>query len=145
MSKERAKGTAFETSVVRCLRSAGYDSAHRNALKGACDEGDISGVVLNGTAVIIECKNERDYHISDWLKEANDECLNAGADAGIVVFHRRGVGFDSITGTLKQPVLMTLGDLLAIADGAQVDYTTALDRIVAVIEEAMQEIKDKEQ
>lgn len=145
MSKERSKGTAFETAVVRCLRSAGYDSAHRNALHGADDMGDISGVVLNGTEVIFECKNERDYHISDWLKQANDECLNAGADAGIVVFHRRGVGFDGITGTLKQPVLMTLGNLLAIADGAQVDYTTALDRIVAVVEEAMQEIKDKEQ
>lgn len=145
MSKERSKGTAFETAVVRCLRSAGYDNAHRNALHGADDVGDISGVVLNGTEVVFECKNEHDYHISDWLKQANDECLNAGVDAGIVVFHRRGVGFDGITGTLKQPVLMTLGDLLAIADGAQVDYTDALDRIVAVIEEAIETIKDKEQ
>lgn len=144
MSKERSKGTAFETAVVRCLRSAGYDGARRNALHGSDDVGDISGVVLNGTEVIFECKNERDYHISDWLKQAYDECLNAGADAGIVVFHRRGVGFDGIPGTLKQPVLMTLGDLLAIADGAQVEYTDALNRIVEVVEEAIEEIKDKE-
>lgn len=145
MSKERSKGTAFETAVVRCLRSAGYDSAHRNALHGSDDVGDISGVTLNGTEVIFECKNEKNYHISDWLSQALRESLTAGADAGIVVFHRRGVGFDSITGTLKQPVLMTLGDLLAIADGAQVEYTDALKRVVEVVEEAIEEIKDKEQ
>ena len=128
MSKERAKGTAFETAIVRCLRSAGYN-AHRNPLHGADDIGDIGGVSLNGHDVAIECKNERDYHVSEWLREAADEMHNAGADAKIVVFHQRGRGFDTISGVLQQPVLMTLDDLLTIAEGTHSDIIAILDSL----------------
>lgn len=128
VSRSRAKGTAFETAVVRCLRSAGYN-AHRNPLYGAYDIGDIGGVSLNCHDVAIECKNEHDYHISEWLREVADEMHNAGADAGFVVFHQRGKGFDTISGALQQPVLMTLDDLLTIASGTHNDIIAILDSL----------------
>lgn len=144
MSKERQRGTELETSTVRAFHAAGYKGAHRNALHGANDIGDIGGVVMNGHELAIECKNEKAYHIGEWLSEAREEQLNAGADAGIVVFHQRGKGFRDVQGMLQQPVLMTLGDLFKIAEGRHTETGDALERIARIIEEARERIEDME-
>ena len=144
MSKERSRGTAFETATVRAFHAAGYTAAHRNALHGADDIGDVGGVVMNGHELAVECKNEKAYHIGEWLNEAHEEQLNAGADAGIVVFHQRGKGFGELQGMLQQPVLLTLGDLLTIAEGQFTETGDALDRIARIIDEARERIEDME-
>lgn len=144
MSKERQRGTEFETAGVRTFHAAGYTGAHRNALHGKDDIGDIGGVVMNGHELAIECKNEKAYHVGEWLNEVREEQLNAGADAGIVLFHQRGKGFREVQGMLQQPVLMTLGDLFKIAEGQYTETGDALDRIARIIEEARERIEDME-
>lgn len=86
MSKQRAKGTAAETAVVNYLNAAGFN-AIRNPLHGANDKGDIH---LDGIPVVIEVKNCVKIELSEWLKEAEAEKLNAKARSGVVWHKRKG-------------------------------------------------------
>lgn len=86
MSRERARGTAWESAIVAFLQSAGFGYAERRALSGARDKGDITGL----PGVVIEAKNESRTDLSGWLNEAHTERGNAGADIGVVWFKRRG-------------------------------------------------------
>lgn len=87
-------GTAAETAVVRTLRTLGFPHAERRALTGALDQGDITGCpglvfeVKGGEAA----KVASDAQITAWLAETEAERLNAGADIGVLVLQRRGVG-----------------------------------------------------
>lgn len=84
MSKERAKGTAWETAIVGYLRACGVTGAERRALAGNSDRGDIAGL-----PVVIEAKNAAAIRV-DWIDEANRERDNAGADLGVAWVKRRG-------------------------------------------------------
>lgn len=53
MTASRAKGTSWETSIVRYLRDQGWPHAERRALRGSNDCGDVAGVPL----VCIEAKS----------------------------------------------------------------------------------------
>ncbi len=86
MSRERAKGTAWETAIVTWLREQGWPHAERRALAGANDCGDIAGVYH----VVIEAKSAARVELAAWLDEALQEKDNAGADLGVVWFKRRG-------------------------------------------------------
>ena len=55
MSASKAKGTAAETAVLRYVRDNGFPWAHRLALTGNADQGDIS--LLPGNLVIVEVKS----------------------------------------------------------------------------------------
>lgn len=81
----KAKGTAWETAVVRFLREAGLDTARRNAQHGAKDVGDIGGV----PHFAIEAKDHATLAFSEWLDQAEAEAANAGEDFGVVVAKRR--------------------------------------------------------
>jgi len=78
----KRKGTAGETAVVATLVEQGWPHAERRALSGAKDRGDVAGV----PGIVIEVKNEREFHISAWLKEAATEKANDHADHGVVWF-----------------------------------------------------------
>ncbi len=88
MSKEKQKGTAFETQIVEYLRESGWVHAERRALTGNNDKGDITGT----GPLVWECKNHQKLSFSAWLEEAEIERDNAKANYGIVVAKRRGKG-----------------------------------------------------
>ena len=91
MSAARAKGTAFETAVVRWLReSLGDDRIERRSLNGRNDRGDVAGVRAWGQRVVIECKSQSRHSLAEWLDEAEVERGNDDALVGVVVFKRRG-------------------------------------------------------
>lgn len=86
MSKQRAKGTAAETAVVRYLREHGFPHAERRALHGTADKGDITGC----GPIVFEVKNHKTLDLAGWLKELHDEMTNAGVEYGAVIAKKRG-------------------------------------------------------
>jgi|TARA_R110000822_G_scaffold15302_3_gene52872 hypothetical protein len=88
VSKERAKGTNFETFIVNYLKDM-YPFVERRSLNGALDKGDITGT---DPRLVWECKNHKTLNFSGWLHEAEVERINADAEIGIVVAKRRSYG-----------------------------------------------------
>lgn len=86
MSKQRAKGTAAETAVVRYLRTHGFPHAERRALHGAHDLGDITGC----GPLVLEVKNHSKHDLAGWANELEAEMDNARVDVGAVIAKRRG-------------------------------------------------------
>lgn len=106
MSRQRAKGTRFETAVAAWLTAEGFP-AERVAMHGSADQGDLR-VDCGAFDLTAECKDRRRH---DWLRaldEAEAESANAGTSAGFAVLHRDGVGAKRMGET---PVLMTLSTL----------------------------------
>jgi hypothetical protein len=94
MNKSGAIGTATETAIVKVLRDY-WPHAERRRLRGAEDWGDITGThpklvweVKGGAAA----KAASDVQIDLWLLEADDERINAGAEVGVLVIPRKGIG-----------------------------------------------------
>lgn len=116
MSRQKQKGTGFETAVVRFLREELADERiERRTLGGSGDRGDVAGVTLpTGGRVVIECKAHERQEMARWLREAEAERQNDGALVGCVVSKRRGYG-EARMG--EQLVTMTLMDF-AVALGA---------------------------
>lgn len=93
MSKQKAKGTAYEHAVLMFLREHGVN-AERVALHGSRDEGDLR-VIARGMRVVIECKDVRNAgaaNVQRWRDETDAERGNADADAAILVRHVPGNG-----------------------------------------------------
>jgi hypothetical protein len=94
MTRPKDIGTAAETAVVRYLRTAGFPHAERRALAGTHDLGDIVGTpgvcweVKGGKAA----KTASDGQVAAWLGETERERRNAGADVGVLVMARSGIG-----------------------------------------------------
>ena len=115
MSKQKEKGTKFETAVLDYLRARIGDPEgmiHREAQHGKADEGDIKGLYIHKKSLILECKDWNKFELSLWLGQAQDEAANAGADYGMVVFHRPGRGGKRMR---DQYVLMDLDTLARLA------------------------------
>lgn len=91
MTREKQKGTAWETEVTRFLNAHGV-RAYRPAQSGFKDHGDIHGV----SPFVIQCKDWRD--VLGALREGVDGAVvqagYAGEDYGVAVVKRarRGVG-----------------------------------------------------
>ena len=85
MSKQRAKGTKWESAICAHLADEGIPH-QRQPLRGVNDRGDIH---VAGIAVV-EAKNQSRHSLGEWLDEATAEAENAGRDIGAVWFHRRG-------------------------------------------------------
>ena len=109
MSRNKQKGTAFETLVVRWLAEHGFPYAERRSLSGVNARGDISGIV----GIVIECKNHKTLSFSEWLEEAAIERDNANADYGIVVAKRKNKG-----DAADQYAVMRLEDLARLLKDA---------------------------
>jgi hypothetical protein len=94
MARPKDIGTAAETAVARALRRLGWPHAERRALAGAYDLGDITGTpgvaweIKGGDAA----KSASDGQIAEWMVETERERRNAGANIGVLVVQRRGVG-----------------------------------------------------
>jgi hypothetical protein len=106
MSKSRAKGTSYESSLLPALRTV-WPTAERRALQGAKDKGDFSAV----GGWVLEAKNCAKLDLAGWLKEAAKEATNAETSWYAVIHKRRGT-----TDPRQQYVLMNLGTLLAVLE-----------------------------
>jgi len=81
-NKHKAKGTSFETAIREYLNANGFEKAHRTALEGGQDKGDIHGIeqtthALGGITIVrkacIQCKNQKTFKLSEWLNDTVDQ------------------------------------------------------------------------
>jgi hypothetical protein len=89
----KAKGTAWESEVVKYLRANGFEQAERRALAGNADKGDI--LVCPG--VIAECKawaTFTDGDVVEWWAETATEKKNANASVALLIIKRPRKGAD---------------------------------------------------
>ena len=123
MSRQRQRGTEFESAVAGYLREQlGEDvwTIDRMGPHGSRDVGDIRGIFRAGKPVVIECKSyRRNEFMAHWLHEAEAERGNADALAGVVVSKRKGIGTKNMG---QQLVSMTLADFVALIAGQRGDW-----------------------
>lgn len=108
MSRQREKGTWFETTVAAYLAEVLGKAVMRLGMGGTNDRGDIH---VDGLDMTIECKNHARMALAEWMDEAERESANAGSRFGVVVHHRRGRGAARIADSY---VTMRLGDFAAL-------------------------------
>jgi len=82
-SYNKAKGSKFETDVMKYLRKLGH-FAERLAKAGSSDEGDIVTVIA-GQTYILECKNRKSLNLPAFWDEARVEARNYAKARGISV------------------------------------------------------------
>jgi hypothetical protein len=82
----KQKGTRWESAIVAFLAERGWVNAERRALHGTQDKGDVVGI----PGVVIEAKSQARHSLAEWLTEAEEERVNAGARIGVAWFKRRG-------------------------------------------------------
>lgn len=114
MSKQKAKGTAFERMVTEYLsRVLDAPEIERRTVGGTKDRGDIAGVFFRGQRVVLECKNTTRPELPKWLRETEVERINDGAEYGFVVHKRRGCGAAQAGETYVTCTLETLAAMIA--------------------------------
>lgn len=84
MSRQRAKGTRFESAVVAVLAER-FPYCERRALRGNQDAGDIAGLPIP-----IECKNTVALDLAGGCNEAAAAARRLGVAGWVAVFKRRG-------------------------------------------------------
>ena len=82
-SYNKAKGSKFETDVMKYLRKLGH-FAERLAKAGANDEGDIVAIIA-GQTYILECKNRKSINLPQFWAEAQVEAANYAKARGLSV------------------------------------------------------------
>ena len=91
MSKSKQKGTFAESAIVDYLKQF-WSNVERRALSGSNDKGDIANV----PNAVIEIKNQKSYKIPEWIKETEQERINAGTPYGVLVVKPNKVGITKI-------------------------------------------------
>lgn len=121
MSRQRAKGTRFETAIARwlCVRTNSDGSTiYRKALSGARDAGDIH-IEAHGMVGIIEAKDHKQVApalVERWQDQTIAERNNAHAEFGLLVIHTTGCGATEKSPTFGRNIVrMTLRDLSRIS------------------------------
>jgi len=87
VNRPRRKGTSAETAVANYLRTNGMPQAERRALNGSNDKGDIAGV----PGWVLEVKASAAHNYGVWLREAEQERVNAAVEHCAVVHKPSGV------------------------------------------------------
>lgn len=82
MSKQRAKGTRFESAVVAVMAQR-FPYVERRALRGKNDAGDLAGLPIP-----VECKNTRTLDLAGACREAETAAARLGAPGWAAVFKR---------------------------------------------------------
>ena len=82
-SYNKAKGSKFETDVMKYLRKLGH-FAERLAKAGANDEGDIVTIIA-GQTYILECKNRKSLDLPQFWAEAQTEAANYAKARGLLL------------------------------------------------------------
>lgn len=84
-NRSKARGTAWETAVVRYLNDHGFPHVERRSLRGGRDRGDIAGI----PGLVLECKDEKTIELAGYLDELMTETANADTEHGAVIVKRR--------------------------------------------------------
>lgn len=110
----REAGTKFETAQVDWLAARlDDDRIERRAKNGTKDRGDIGAVrTVNGTKVVIECKNVTKLALAGWIAEAEVERGNDDAGVAVVMHKRHGNGKPA-----EQYVTMTAENFARLLEG----------------------------
>jgi hypothetical protein len=125
-NRHKAKGTAFETQVLRYLRKRGFIRAYRPPTQGKHDLGDINGIETGageniiGENIIVQCKNAKQFKLSEWLnatqhQAANKQALLDTETIGVLVAKRPGVGEATLG---KTYAILELDDLITLLEKA---------------------------
>jgi len=111
-NRNKAKGTAFETLVLRYLRPH-FKKAYRPATKGALDTGDINGISNEYGNAVIQCKNVKAFKLSEWLNDTvkQAEQPEVAPALPILVVKRPGVGEKNAGDNY---VVLRLSDLISL-------------------------------
>lgn len=126
MSRQKQKGTAFETAIVEYLQDKLCDeNIERRALNGTCDRGDISGVTFCGHRMVLECKNEKSMRLAEYVREAESEAKNDNAFYYAVIHKKHGTGISTLQTIGQQYVTMPLHMLKSIIYDANRWYEEA--------------------
>lgn len=89
VNKNKIKGSAFERDVADYLAANGFPEADRRYGAGHnLDKGDIIGV----PGFALECKNQTQIKLAEFLAEALIEAVHAKKKYGAAVIKRRGKG-----------------------------------------------------
>ena len=139
-SRRTAKdaGTRFERLVADYLAGRLGADIDRQVKTGSHDTGDIRGVSVAGRGIAIECKDYQGRHeLPKWLREAETERRNRGADYGVVVWKRRGTAIPG-----EQFVTMTLETFAAFE--VDTEDSAAFDAIRKSGEEVWLSIQSKQ-
>ena len=116
-NKHKAKGTAFETLVVNYLKDNGFTDAHRTALQGINDSGDIHGITRSNTPaeLALQCKNQKAFDLSGWLNDTVEQASKLDNGVPLLVVKRPGKGEKALGDSYA---IMRLSDIIAILKDA---------------------------
>lgn len=116
-NRSKAKGTAFEVLVRDYLIKKGFIHAHRTALSGGNDTGDIHGIVHPDTSrkVAVQCKNQKAMKLSEWLNDTVAQAERLGGAVPALVVKRVGKGEKALGESYVVMRLDDLADLLTEA------------------------------
>ena len=130
-------GTATATGIIKYLKANGWPHAELRNLAGALDKGDIVGT----PGICWESKGGKaaekasDGQVEKWLAETEAERVNSGADIGVLVMKRAGIGMPRAG---EFWAVMPMGTLLYITgDGGKGDvgcYQPVRMHLSAVVE-----------
>ena len=114
----KAKGTSFETLVKDYLCDKGFTKAHRTALSGGQDTGDINGIVNFHTdaEVAVQCKNQKKFNLSGWLDATVEQAERLDNAVPLLVVKRPGKGAHSLDDTYAEMRLCDVVSLLKEAN-----------------------------
>jgi len=109
-NRNKAKGTSFEVMVRDYLIKKGFVHAHRPALSGGNDTGDINGIAheLTLRKVAVQCKNQKTMKLSEWLNDTVEQAKRLGDAVPALVVKRVGKGEKALG---ESYVVMRLQDL----------------------------------
>lgn len=89
MSRNKARGTAFETLILEPARNY-YVDAIRAPLNGSKDIGDLW--LPGERRYVVEAKHHSRLDLAGWAREAEKEAMNAGVPYWVLVHKRVGKG-----------------------------------------------------
>lgn len=116
-NRSKAKGTAYETLVKNYLNDKGFKKAHRTALTGGDDAGDIHGIenAQTGRKTIIQCKNQKKHDFSGWIDATVEQASRANDAVPALVVKRVGKGEKAVGDSY---VVMRLSDFVDLLNEA---------------------------
>ena len=116
-NKHKAKGTSFETLITNHLKENGFKDAHRTALQGINDSGDINGIAQSTTLaqLAIQCKNQKSFDLSGWLNDTVEQAKKLNDGVPLLVVKRPGKGEKAVGDSYA---IMRLSDMIQLLKDA---------------------------
>ena len=116
-NKAKAKGTSFEVLVRDYLISKGFIHAHRPALSGGNDTGDVNGIArrTDMRKVAVQCKNQKAFQLSQWLNDTVEQAGRLGNGLPVLVVKRAGKGEKALG---ESYAVLRLDDLVQLLEDA---------------------------